>query len=940
MLCVGMEATSELVGRGPERAAVTRFVARLKDGPAGLVIDGEAGIGKSTLRSSAIGQARRAGYQVLVARPSSAESALPLGGLGDLFSSVDDHVLALLPPPQRLAMEIALLRADPAGATLDQRAIAFAATNLVHALSRSAPVVIAIDDSQWLDPTSVAIVSFVARRLEAHPVGVLATRRTTAFEPGPFGLDTAMPEPRFERLALRPMALAELHRLLVDRLGTSLPRLVLLRIHQTSAGNPFYALEITRALIASGADVLPGERLPVPESLMELVRARLDRLPTRTRDILLLAAAATTSTEEVLCRAYGGPVRRALEPAVRAGVLAVAQAGAGGVRFDHPLLASAVLEMAGQARVRDAHRRLAGAAMTTEDRARHLGLAADGPDEATAAALEDAAVSARARGASLDAAVLFERASGLTPDALAEDAVRRGILAAEDAFIDLADYHYADAILDRIVQQSPAGPSRAEAMSLRGIVRYFHGRQAEANALCEAALNEVGDDPVRRAKVLLRSAYLHGQVDMSLGTQEASEAAELLEKLQEELDPDLLALALLERANASLQMTYGLRTDDVERGMRLITHDGRSWERDRAEVSAHELARHTDDLERTIEVLEARVRVRADRGAEDPFLFVHLALINCWMGLWDVARTWAERAVESYNREGVDLYPAFALRGVALVAACQGRVDEARELATRGLELAQGHGDLVVSILHLEVLGFLAISLGDMAEADRHLRIAEELAARIGAAHPLRFRLDGDLAEAALGVGDVDRASAAVNRLERAGRVAPTPWTLAVGARCRALMDAAAGDLDAAMQALARALTAHDTLPMPLERGRTLLVKGQVHRRRKEKRAADETLRAGLAIFEDLGAPLWVAKANAELGRVGRRPRAPEDLTEIEQRVALLAAEGLTNREVARATFLAPKTVGNVLGRVYQKLGVRSRAELGAWASSSQTPPH
>lgn len=932
-----MEGTSDVVGRGPERAAIAHFIEQVGDGPAALVMDGVAGIGKTTLWASAVDLARGAGYQVLVARPSSAESTLPLGGFGDMFSSVDDRVLATLPAPQRLALEVALLRADPAGAALDQRAIAFAATKLVHALSQTSPVLIAVDDSQWLDPTSAAIVSFAARRLDPHPVGILAARRIAVFEPGPFGLDVAMPDHRCQRLTVGPLALAELHRLLVERLGTSLPRVALLRIQQISAGNPFYALEIARTLIASDAAVLTGEHLPVPESLVDLVRARLDRLPARTRDVLLLAAAATTSTEGVLSEAHGGPVRRALQPAMRAGVLATAE---GDIRFDHPLLASAVLEMAGGARVRDAHRRLAGVAASPEDRARHLGLAAGGPDEATAVALEAAAVAARARGASLDAAVLFERASALTPDAHMDAAVRRGILAAEDAFIDLADYHYADTILERIVQRAEPGAARADAMSLQGIVRYFHGRQAEATALCEAALNEVGANRVTRAKVLLRTAYLHGQVDMERGRQEVCQAADLLDGEQAGVDADLLALALLERANATLQMAEGLLADDIERGTRLITPDGRSWERDRAEVSAHELARHTDDLVRTIAVLEARVRVRADRGAEDPFLYVHLALINCWTGRWDEARSWAERAVESYNREGEDLYPAFALRGVALVAACQGRTDEARAMASRGLQLAQERGDLVVSILHLEVLGFLGISLGDLGEADRHLRDAEQLAARVGVAHPLRFRLDGDLAEVALGVGDLARAERAVERLERAGRTAPTPWTLAVGARCRGLIDAAAGDLDGAMQALERALAAHDRLPMPLERARTILVKGQLHRRRKEKRAADSTLRAGLAIFDDLGAPLWAAKARAELGRVGLRPRAPDDLTAIEQRVALLAAEGLTNREVAAATFLAPKTVGNVLGRVYQKLGVRSRAELGAWASGGQPPSH
>ena len=143
-------------------------------------------------------------------------------------------------------------------------------------------------------------------------------------------------------------------------------------------------------------------------------------------------------------------------------------------------------------------------------------------------------------------------------------------------------------------------------------------------------------------------------------------------------------------------------------------------------------------------------------------------------------------------------------------------------------------------------------------------------------------------------------------------------------------MHAAAGDLDAALTALERALREHDALPMPFERARTLLATGQVHRRRKEKRLADQRLREALGIFESLGAGPWADRARAELGRVGLRPRASAELTETERRVATLAARGLSSREIGEIAFLAPKTVGNVLGRVYEKLGIHSRAELGA----------
>ena len=173
--------------------------------------------------------------------------------------------------------------------------------------------------------------------------------------------------------------------------------------------------------------------------------------------------------------------------------------------------------------------------------------------------------------------------------------------------------------------------------------------------------------------------------------------------------------------------------------------------------------------------------------------------------------------------------------------------------------------------------------------------------------HPLRSRIAGDLVEAALGVGDLARAERAVERMEHAGRAAPTPWTLAVGARCRGLLDAARGELDAAAEALERSLDEHRRLPMPFERARTLLVKGRVHHRRKEKRLAADALAAALRVFEELGSPLWAEQARTELGTYGAARREPDELNETEWRVAELAAQGLSNQEIAQRAFLSSR---------------------------------
>jgi DNA-binding CsgD family transcriptional regulator len=186
-----------------------------------------------------------------------------------------------------------------------------------------------------------------------------------------------------------------------------------------------------------------------------------------------------------------------------------------------------------------------------------------------------------------------------------------------------------------------------------------------------------------------------------------------------------------------------------------------------------------------------------------------------------------------------------------------------------------------------------------------------------------------DEVEALVALGELQRAERLLEILEAYGRCSGLAWPLATAARCRGLLLAAEGEIDGAMRALEEALTHHASLEMPLELARTLLVCGQVQRRQKRKRAARDSLVRALDLFERSGAALWAKRADEELGRVGVRPRAPQNLTTAERRVAELAARGLTNQEVAAAAFLSHKTVEANLTRIYRKLGIRSRAELG-----------
>ncbi len=920
--------TAEIVGRTAELAVIEKVIASAGDGLAALVIQGPPGIGKSTLWRATIGSAQDAGFHIFEACPAPAEQALSFGGLSDVFAGLSSEQMAGLPSPQRHALEVALLRADVGTGQTDQRAVSVAVARLLAELTEAGrPVLLAVDDEQWLDPGSAAVLSFAIRRLQHRPVAVVVSRRGLMSVPAPLGLDRAVEPERLELVVLGALSLGALHMVCRARLQRAFTRLELLRVSDMSAGNPFFALEIGRALLRSGAVITPGARLPVPETLTALVSQRITRLPRETRRALILLAAALDPTLAMLRLAAVADPIAALQPAVEDDVVTVVEDA---VRFTHPMLAEAVLALEDEAARSHAHATLAGIAPSDDARARHRGQAVEGPDEEVASALEHAAAVARARGATIDASSLYERAAALTPPQLGERATDRARLAAECLFLDISETVQADSILERAVREAPPGTARASALSLRGIVRYYHGQIDEAIELAERALADAGDDPLIRARVLMRLAFLTMQVDLQRGAAAVQEAVALLEAMPAAVDPDLLANALLLRASADFGLVRALRRDDIVRAEALISANGRSWERENADGCAFGLARHTDMLDSAIAMTHRLIQEKSGPGGDDPFNLVQLAGLHCLRGDWEEARRVAELGLDGYAREGPELFPAWGLRGVAMVAAHQGRLTEAQRFATDGLELAVGSGNLVVEVMHRQILGFIALSLDRFAEADDQLSRAADTAALTGTLHPGRFKLDGDRVEAALALGHVERAQAIVKALEWAARDAPTPWVRAVSARGRAQVAAACGDLEGAVVALERAVAEHEGLPMPFELGRTLLVSGRVHRRRRSKRLADQALQEALRIFEELGAPLWAERARAELRRVGLRPRAPLELTETERRVAELAASGLSSRAIAEVAFLAPKTVGNVLGRVYQKLGISSRAQLGA----------
>jgi DNA-binding CsgD family transcriptional regulator len=930
-----MSPALEVVGRESEIDSVHDFLEAVPAGPITMLIQGEIGIGKTTLWREGVAAADERGLQVLACRPVEGEIALPFAALGDLLEGVPEDVLARLPEPQREALEIALLRVETKPGRLRGRAVALGVLGVVRLLAEDSPLVVAIDDVQWLDAPSADALTFAARRLRGGPIGFLLARRAETRE-GPLELESALESGRVSRLLVRPLDLQSLDRLLRTRLDKAFLRPALVELQRVSGGNPFFALELGRALIARDVAPAPGDPLPVPANLHELVRERLAVLPAAAREAALVVSALSRPTVELVAAAgIRGGGEAALEKAEAAGVVELADDR---IRFSHPLLASVVYAQAPGSRRRALHARLAEIVDDADERARHLALAATGPDPQVATAVEDAARRARARGAPQAAAELWERARRLTPPGDAEG-WRRSVEAGE-CLLEAGDTDRARLLLEDVVARLSPGPERAAALTRLASVRSF-GKGFHVRAdLFRAALAEIGDDLASRIEIERGLAWsIHEIGDMAGAEAHARAALEMAERLGQ---PTVLAGALADMAFYETVRGRGIPTALIERALELERKDewrpflgrfGPVW----IQGVLLEWAGDLDAARSTFDALRQSVLAQGDEPSVN-YLAFQLGRVECLAGNWELASRYAEECFEATLQTGQEDERPFALTIKALVDARLGRVAEARAATDEGLPLALQVGVLPAHLEMLAIRGFLEHSLGDAREAHRFLGPLPRAAAEAGYGEPALFRFHGDAIEALLELGEQEPAATLLAELEGLGTALERVWAQTIASRCRALLNAAAGDTDAAYAAIDRALELHEDLKEPFELGRTLLVLGTLQRRSRKKRAARESLTQALAVFDDLGARLWSEKARAELRRIGGRAAAPGTLTATEERVVGLVAAGRTYREAADALFMSPKTVQWNLSKIYRKLGVRSRAELAAKLAAEGGP--
>jgi DNA-binding CsgD family transcriptional regulator len=906
-----------VLGRHAELKQLTATLDAVLAGPRAAVIEGPAGIGKTTMWQAALHAAHARSFTVLASRAAQTEAALPFGGLIDLLEGVPEEGLAALPAPQRRALEIALLRREPEGTSVDQLAVALATLQVLRALAADAPVVVGVDDLQWLDGATARVLAFALRRLGDERLGLVVAVRAEHPDRLPLDVEQALPQP--QRLVVRvgPLPVGVLDQLLRERFGLALPRPSLLRLREVCGGNPFYALELARVL-PTGATLAPGEALQVPTTLAGLLRGRLQQLPDQTRGLLLAAAALAKPTVALLERVGGG-----LDAALAAGI--VEQDGVL-VRFGHPLLGSLVYADASAPQRDQTHRRLAELLEEPEEQALHLALGTQDPDERAAGRLEDAARRAAARGASDAAAELAEHASRLTPGRWSQADCRRR-LAASDYHARAGNGPRARVLLEELIAQLPPGTTRAKALAvLADLVT-----DDSWDGLFAQAMAEAGDDLALRAQIERRHGRAKGVAgDYALWERRAQAAVALAEAAG---DTEQRVHALAELGTIRMFRGRGVQHELMARALTLESSAGGVAIEDSPTAQLGQQLLFADEFDQARRLLQGEAARALQQGSVYArcAALLHLTELEIRTGNWPLADQHASECLELARQADITNWGPTALYGRALVDAHLGRVEAARAAAEQGSAHAAAMGDEIFRVQNECVLGFLGLSLGDPARA--HARLGPLVGAlhAMGVGEPTVFPVLPDEVEALVGLGELDQAEPLIEELETQGRALDRAWALAAAARGRGLLAAARGDPHGALAHFQRALQEHKRVPRPFEVGRTLRAQGMVLRRGKQKAAAKVALEQALGIFERLGAWLWAEATRAELGRVGLRAAAPvgvSGITAVEARVAELVAAGRSNREVAGELFMSPKTVEAHLSRIYRKLGVRSRAEL------------
>jgi DNA-binding CsgD family transcriptional regulator len=923
---VGLEG---LVGREGELATLRALVDPVPDAGRVLIVLGDAGMGKTALLAELTTWARHAGMRVLAATGRESESQLAFAGLHTLLRPVLDRV-AGLPGRQATALRGALGLA-PAPAGPDRLLTGMAVLTLLSDLSEQAPVLVIVDDAQWLDRSSLDALAFAAYRLGDEQVVAVMGMRGSA---PPACFDRDVPE-----LRLGPLSSSEAGRL-VDRQARPPRGRARGRVLVQAAGNPMALIELARAI---AADPVAGrcwdaEPLPLTERLSAIIIDRLDALPESTRAALLLAAVGDAPD---LGAAAGGSLEldpKALVPAEEKGLIKIDEAG---VRFSHPLVRSAVYHAAPFADRAAAHRRLAATLNDQPDRrAWHLAAAALRPDAQVAALLEGTAVEAQRRGGAAAAALALERAAELSPTR-AEQA--RLLVAAASAAVPTGQADWVQDLAARATAATADAATRLAARHAAGWALTWSNRPTAAlSTLVSVAEEAPPDMPALAWDALATAATVAHQSGTSADRQMVSRTlGRLLERSGQPPSsghavPGIEAFWLWIRACTD---PHGSRDQLLPHLHRLA---GSSLE-EPALSGAGATAWLLDESGVAVELLgEAVRRIRSPGilGSSGASLTA-LGWAHIDTGRWDSALTIAAEASDLAEAYQMDMVAASAALITATVQAMRADSAGAREQAARALASIDPADSGLVAARARRVFGIAALEDGAHLVAYAQLR---QLFGPDGSPlHPVASYLGlADLAAAAV---RADRRIEALGVLDRVvGHLAatPSPRVEQILARASGLL---AGPDEAGAQ-FDKALSDPAGERWPFERAQLQLDYAEWMRRRRRINDAKPLLLAALETFWRLQAGGSARRAEAELRACGvsvtappKNPGAMAELTPQQRQIIVLAASGLTNREIADRLFLSPRTVASHLYRSYPKLGISGRHQLRDLIAQAGTPP-
>lgn len=907
-----------LVGRESERARLGALIDQVADHGGVLVLRGEAGIGKSALLAEAGELAVAAGMRVLTTIGVEPEQHLPFAALQQVMHPIRAGIDAL-PAPQRDALRAAMGVTDQA--VPDIYLVGLAVLNRLADVAAESPVLLVAEDVHWLDRASADVLAFVARRLSSEPVVMIAAVRDGI--PSRLG-DADLPSMTVARLSEHAAAT------LLEAVDPELDPAVRRRLLDEAAGNPLALTELPKAVrLMSGVPVAGS--LPLTERLERAFTARVSRLPVGTRTILPIAAlndsAAVTETLDAAALILGAPVGvTALEPAVVAQLI---ELRAGAVVFRHPLMRSAIAQQASAEERQRAHAALAQVLSGQADRrAWHLAAASSGTDESVASELDAAADRAQRRGVATAAIAALEQAARLSavPARRVERLLRTGDLAVETGQRDVVLR-----VLGEVTALELSGQQRARVAWIRGgLDDGMRDEGVGAEELARLAESVAADGDVELAERILWSAALR-----CFWTEPGSRARRHIETVADQLfvddrDPRLLAI-----------LAYAV---PIERGRTVVdglTHlSGRpvgSPQEERFLGTAALLVGAFDLAARLSAASLSGLRTQGRLG-----LLARARAAQAWsstrLGDLGVAIPAAEEAGQLARETDQPFLYGIIRATQAEIAALRGSDFRAELLAAEAEQVGLAVGARPVLATVATARGMAALGQGRFADAYAHLRRMHD-PADPSYQVALRCYAVPELVEAAVRSGQADAVAVVLEELEQFARSTTSP---ALDAGLRYARAALAPGDDA--EHLFRVALDADLAGWPFHRARVQLALGEWLRRRRRAVESRPYLRTARETFDALGIVPWSERARAELRAAGegsprRTPDARERLTDHELHIAQLAAEGLTNREIGQRLYLSHRTVSTHLHRIFPKLGVTSRSDLGAVLSRGETSP-